>query len=139
MDAVETAAGTPAVLTDLEGQVREAILSVAGATYSAESALVVVGTPADLAALTGTTPTSGDDVGSYAVRVNGAKLYPSTAATAGQVSIFAPGSFRVFQTRLQSASLIDPASGANKFGSWLHSTGVAQQIVGSAAAVATVA
>ena len=53
--------------------------------------------------------------------------------------MFAPGSFRVFQTRLQSASLIDPTDGSNKFGSWLHSTGVAQQIVGSAAAVASAA
>jgi hypothetical protein len=36
-------------------------------------------------------------------------------------------------------TLIDPTDGSNKFGSWLHSTGVAQQIVGSAAAVATAA
>lgn len=33
---------------------------------------------------------------------------------------------------LQSASLIDPQDGSHKFGSWLHSTGVAEQIVGSA-------
>ena len=47
--------------------------------------------------------------------------------------MFALNTFRVFQTPLQSASLIDPADGSNKFGSWWHSTGVAQQIVGSAA------
>ena len=53
------------------------------------------------------------------------------------MAVFAANAFRCFQTRLQSASLIDPSSGANKFGSWLHSTGVAEQIVGSAVAVAT--
>jgi len=53
------------------------------------------------------------------------------------VTVFAANAFCCFQTRLQSASLIDPSSGANKFGSWLHSTGVAEQIVGSAVAVAT--
>jgi len=139
VDAVETAASTPAVLSDLEGQVREAILAVAAATYSDESQLVIVGTPADLALLTGTTPANATDLGSVPVQFNGAKLYPSTAATADQVSIFAPSAFRVFQTRLQSASLIDPTDGSNKFGIWVHDTGVAQQIVGSAAAVATAA
>jgi len=59
------------------------------------------------------------------------------SASADQVAVFAANAFRCFQTRLQSASLIDPSSGANKFGSWLHSTGVAEQIVGSAVAVAT--
>ena len=137
--AVQTAASTPAVLDDLDQQVCQAILSVAAATYSDESALVIVGTPADLSLLTGTTPANATDLGSLPVRYNGAKLYPSNAATADQVTVFAPGSFRVFQTRLQSASLIDPTDGSNKFGSWLHSTGVAQQIVGSAAAVATAA
>ena len=137
--AVQTAASTPAVLDDLDQQVRQAILSVAAATYSDESALVIVGTPADLSLLTGTTPANANDLGSLPVRYNGAKLYPSNAATANQVTVFAPGSFRVFQTRLQSASLIDPTDGSNKFGSWVHSTGVAQQIVGSAAAVATAA
>jgi hypothetical protein len=136
--AVQTAASTPAALgDDLEQQVRQAILAVAAATNSDESQLVIVGTPADLSLLTGTTPANANDLGSTPVRFNGAKLHPSTAATAEQVTVFAPGSFRVFQTRLQSASLIDPTDGSNKFGSWLHSTGVAQQIVGSAAAVAT--
>ncbi|KAA0085532.1 hypothetical protein CIW52_06430 [Mycolicibacterium sp. P9-64] len=135
--AVQTAASTPAVLDDLETQVRQAIWSVAAATYSDETALVIIGTPADLALLTGTTPANAGDLGSLPVRYNGAKLYPSLAATSEQVTVFAPGSFRVFQTKLQSASLIDPANGSNKFGSWIHSTGVAQQIVGSAAAVAT--
>lgn len=138
--AVQTAASTPAVLgADLDQQVRQAILAVAAATYSDESSLVIVGTPADLSLLTGTTPANASDLGSLPVRYNGAKLYPSIAATAEQVTVFAPNAFRVFQTRLQSATLIDPTDGSNKFGSWLHSTGLAQQIVGSAAAVATAA
>lgn len=64
--AVETA-GTAAVLTDLEEQVREAILAVAAATYSDESQQVVVGTPADLAMLVGTTPANAGDLGSVPV------------------------------------------------------------------------
>ena len=136
--AVQTAASTPVALgDDLETQVREAILTVAAATYSDETQLVIVGKPADLSLLTGTAPANGSDLGSVATRYAGARLYPSLAATAGQVTVFAPNAFRVFMSRLQSASLIDPASGANKFGSWLHSTGVAQQITGSAVAVAT--
>ena len=89
--------------------------------------------------LVGTTPANAGDLGSVPVRFNGAKIYPTTAATAEQVTVFAPGSFRVFQAPLRSASLISPTDGSNKFGSWVHSTGVAQQIVGSAAAVATAA
>lgn len=138
--AVQTAAGTPVVLgADLEAQVREAILTVAANTYSDESQLVIVGKPADVALLTGTTPANGPDVGSVSVRFGGARLYPATAATAEQVTVFAPSAFRVFMSKLQSASLIDPASGAHKFGSWLHSTGLGQQITGSAVAVATAA
>ena len=96
---------------------------------------MVIGTPADLAELTGTTPANADDLGSYAVRFAGAKVYPTTAASPNVLTVFAPGGFRVFQAPLQSASLIDPASGAHKFGSWVHSTGVAEQIVSSAVMV----
>lgn len=134
--AIETAAGSPdAAGDDLDLAVREAILTVAAATYSEESNLVIVGTPATVALLSGTTPTDAGDLGSVPVRFNGARLYPTTAATAGQLTVFAPGSFRCFQTQLQSASLIDPASGENKFGQWLHSTGVGEQIAGSAVAI----
>lgn len=137
--AIQTAASTPvAFAADLEGQVREAILTVAANTYSAESNLVIFGTPGDLSLLTGTSPANSSDLGSVPVRFAGARLYPTTAATVDRVTVFAPNAFRVFQSRLQSASLIDPASGANKFGSWTHSTPVAQQIVGAAVAVETV-
>lgn len=139
VDAVETAAGTPAALVDLEQQVREAVLTVAAATYSGEDALVIVGTPADLAALTATSPGNAADLASVPVRFCGARLYPSTAATAGQLTVFAPKAFRVFQTRLQSATQVSPKDGSFSFGSWIHSTPLAQQIVGAAAAVSTTA
>ena len=139
VNAIQTAASTPAVLgDDLDQQVRAAILQVAASTYSDESSLVIVGTPTDLSLLTGTAPANGDDKGSVSVRYAGARLYPTLAATADQVTVFAPSAFIAFQTRLQSATTIDPTDGSNKFGSWVHSTGVAQQIVGAAAAVATV-
>ena len=133
--AVEGASAFAGVSVDIEQQVREAILTVAAATYSDETELVVFGTPADLAELVATSPTNGGDVGSYSVRFNGAKLYPTTAATADVLTVFHPGSFRVFQAPLQSASLIDPTDGSHKFGSWMHSTSVACQIVGAAVTV----
>lgn len=136
--SVQAAAGAPIALgVDLDQQVREAILTVAASTYSDESQLVIVGTPADLSLLTSTTPTNGNDVGSTTVRYAGARLYPTLAATADRVTVFAPNAFRVFMSRLQSASQINPSDGSNKFGSWLHSTPVAAQIVGAAAAVET--
>lgn len=135
--AVQTAAGAPATLVSLESQVREAILAVAAATYSDETQLVIFGTPADLAPLTATTPTNAGDVGSLALRFGAARIYPSTAAASGQVTVFAPGSFRTFQSKLQSALILDPTDGSSKFGQWTHATPVAEQIIGSAAAVAT--
>ena len=133
--AVEGAAGMLGVSVDIEEHVRQAILTVAANTYSEETQLVVIGTPADLSELTGTTPANADDLGSHAVRFAGAKLYPTTAATPDVLTVFAPGGFRVFQAPLQSASLVDPADGSHKWGSWMHSTGVAEQIVGSAVMV----
>ncbi len=133
--AVEDAASSLGMSVDIEESVRTAILTVAASTYSDETQLVVIGQPADLAELTGTTPANADDLGSYAVRFTGAKVYPTLAASANVLTVFAPSAFRVFQSPLQSASLIDPQDGSHKFGSWLHSTEVAQQIVGSAVMV----
>lgn len=138
VSAIQTAASTPVALgDDLDQQVRQALLTVSANTYSDESQLVIVGTPADLSLLTGTTPANGDDRGSVANRYAGARLYPLNSAAAEQVTVFAPSAFVVFQTRLQSATAIDPTDGSNKFGSWLHSTPVAAQIAGAAVAVAT--
>lgn len=134
--AIESAAGSLGVGTgNLDEDVRRAVLTVTATVYAAETQLVIVGQPADLAELTGTTPANADDLGSYAVRFAGARLYPTLAASANELTVFAPSAFRVFQSALQSASLIDPQDGSHKFGSWLHSTGVAQQIVGSAVTV----
>lgn len=133
--AVEDAADDLGVSVDLDQHVREAILTVAATAYSAETDLVVFGQPADLAELTGTTPANADDLGSFVVRFAGARVYPTTAATPNTLTVFAPNGFRCFQSPLQSASLIDPASGAHKFGSWLHSTEVGNQITGAAVTV----
>lgn len=135
VQAVEGVAQSLGVSVDIPAHVREAVLTVAAQTYSAETDLVIFGQPADLAELTGTAPTNADDLGSYAVRFCGARLYATAAASANLITVFWPGGLRVFQSPLQSASQIDPASGAHKFGSWLHSTGVAEQIVGSAVMV----
>lgn len=134
--AIESAAGSLGVGTgDLDESVRQAILTVSATVYSDETSLVIVGRPAELAELTGTTPANGDDLGSYAVRFAGARLYPTLAASVNELTVFAPSAFRVFQSPLQSASLIDPQDGSHKFGSWLHSTGVANQIIGAAVTV----
>ena len=109
VSAVEAAAASLGVGAGIAENVRAAILTVAAQTYSDETQLVVIGTPADLAELTGTTPANADDLGSYAVRFAGAKLYPTLAASPDVMTVFAPGGFRVFQAPLQSASLIDPA------------------------------
>ena len=135
VSAIESVAGFQGVSADIEESTRTAILTVAASTYSEETALVVFGQPADLAELTGTAPANADDLGSRAVRFGGARLYPTLAATPNVLTVFSPGGFRCFQSPLQSASLIDPADGSHKFGSWLHSTGLAEQIVGSAITV----
>ncbi|MGK2852645.1 MAG: hypothetical protein ACSLE3_00840, partial [Microbacteriaceae bacterium] len=133
--AVEGAAALLGVAVDLDEAMRQAILTVAAATYTAETQLVIIGAPAALAELTGTTPANGADLGSYAASFGGAKLYPSTAASDSGLTVFAPAAFRVFQSPLQSASLIDPADGSHKFGQWLHSTALAEQIPNSAVTV----
>lgn len=134
--AIESAAGSLGVGTgDLDESVRQAILTVSATVYSDETSLVIVGRPAELAELTGTQPANGDDLGSYAVRFAGARLYPTLAASANELTVFAPSAFRTFQAPLQSASLIDPQDGSHRFGSWLHSTGVANQIIGAAVTV----
>lgn len=132
VQAVEAAADSLGVSVDVAEQAREAVLLVAAQTYSDPTSLVIIGTPAALAELVGTSPTNGDDVGSYALRFQGARLYATTAAATDLLTVFSPGGFRCFQSPLQSASLIDPSDGSHRFGSWLHATPVAEQIAGSA-------
>jgi hypothetical protein len=136
---IETAAGTPvAYVADVAGNVRLALNTVAAGVYAEVSDLVIVGTPADIAVLQDVTPANGPDAGSVTARFSGARLYPSVAATSGQVTVFAPRAFATFMSGLQSASQINPADGSNTFGQWLHATGVAMGLVGGAVAVATV-
>ena len=42
------------------------------------------------------------------------------SAAAGNVYAFAPSGFQVFSDRLRSSVTIDPKSGSNTFGQWLH-------------------
>ncbi|BBX00475.1 hypothetical protein BST36_16875 [Mycolicibacterium moriokaense] len=136
---IQTAAGAPvAYAADIAGNVRESLLTVAANVLATPEHLVIVGTPADIALLGDTTPANGPDVGSVAVRFNGARMYATGEANAGQVTIFAPSAFLVFMSQLQSASTIDPKDGSNSFGSWLHSTGAGQGLTGSAQAVEVV-
>ncbi|MED5815725.1 hypothetical protein VST63_25480 [Mycolicibacterium sp. 050232] len=133
---IETAASTPvAYKADIAGNVREALLTVSATTLVEVEKLVIIGTPADVALLQDVSPANGPDAGSVTTRFAGSRLYPSIAATAGQVTVFDPQAFLVFMSSLQSASQIDPQDGSNSFGSWLHSTGVGQGLTGSARAV----
>ena len=132
---LETAASTAAAYS--EQALREAILTVAGAALVEPSDVVVVGTAADVSVFNGFSPANGEDRGSNATRLYGARIYVSGEATSGQVTAFAPSAFRTFQSRLRSASTIAPDTGTHRFGQWLHSTPVGVAIVGCAAAVAS--
>lgn len=133
---IETAAGTPAAYAaDIPGNVRNTVLSVAANVLGDPTELVIFGQPSAIALLGDTTPANGQDIGTVANRFNGALLYPTAEAAAGQLTVFHPASFLVFQSKLQSASTIDPKDGSNAFGSWLHSTPVGQGLAGSALAV----
>lgn len=133
---IETAAGTPAAYAaDIPGNVRNTVLSVAANVLGDPTELVIFGQPSAIALLGDTTPANAKDIASVANRFNGALLYPTAEAAAGQLTVFHPASFLVFQSKLQSASTIDPKDGSNAFGAWLHSTPVGQGLAGSALAV----
>lgn len=134
--AIETAASTPVAFNaDVAGNVRANLLAVSAAVLADVNDLVIFGTPAAISLLGETTPTNGGDVASVTERFNGARLYPTLSATAGQLTIFHPASFLVFMSALQSASQIDPTDGSNSFGQWLHATAPGQGLTGSAKAV----
>lgn len=133
---VETAAGTPSAYSaDIAGHTREALLSVAANVLADVEDLFIIGRPAAVALLGDVTPANGNDAGSVVSRFGGARLYATAAAAAGQLTVFHPQSFLVFQSKLQSASTIDPKDGSNTWGSWLHSTPVGQGLAGSALAL----
>jgi hypothetical protein len=115
----------------LDQNVRAAILKVAAAALVEPTDVVLIGSSAALAVVNGFSPASGDDRGSVTVRVYGARTYVHEPTTAGNVYAFAPSGFQVFSDRLRSASTIDPKSGGNTFGQWLHSTAPGVAIVGA--------
>jgi hypothetical protein len=135
--AIQTAAGTVVAFDapNLDRNVRTAVLKVAAAALVDVEDVVLFGTSAALGVVTGYAPASGSDRGSVSLRVYGARVYVTESALAGNVYAFAPSAFTVFSTRLRSASTIDPKSGGNTFGQWLHSTGPGVGVVGGAAGV----
>jgi hypothetical protein len=108
---------------------------VAAAAVVPVTDVVLFGTSAALAIVTGTTPSSGPDRGSVTERIFGARVYVTEAAVAGNVYAFAPTGFQTFSTGLTSASLLAPDTRQFKFGSWVHSTAPGTFIVGAAAGV----
>lgn len=128
-----------ATVTKLEGTpeavgIDEALVTVAAEVAADVSDLWIVGRPATVAELAGTatfTPANGADTGSYAIRYGGARLYITPAASAGELTVFHPGSYRAFATPMTSAVNVDPANGAQVFGQWMF-YGIGQALVGSA-------
>ena len=111
-------AATPVTIT-----VDEALVTVAAEASVDPTELVVAAAPADAALLIGgatRTPASGPDTESFAVRYQGAIVYPTPAASAGVYTILHGGSLRAFVTPLASGVVTDPTSGGQQFGSWLH-------------------
>ena len=117
--------------------VDESLTTVAAECACDVSDLWIVGSPVDVASLAGNanlTPASGPDVESYASRYGGARLYSTPAATEG-LTVFYPGGFRCFATPLASGVVVDPTTGAQRFGQWML-FGVGQSLAGAAVTVA---
>lgn len=136
---IEGQAGTATVYssTAFAQNLREAVLTVAENVGVGPADLVVVGNAAALAVASAYAPTNGADVGSVVERLFGARVFPTAAATASQLTVFAPAAFIAFETPVASATVLDPKDGSSTFGSWLHATPAGPSIVGGAAAVMT--
>jgi hypothetical protein len=117
--------------TALDQNVRAAILKVAAAALVEPTDVVLIGSSTALAVVNGFAPASGEDRGSVALRVFGARTYVHEPTTAGNVYAFAPSGFQTFSDRLRSASTIDAKNGSPTFGQWIHSTAPGLAIVGS--------
>jgi hypothetical protein len=115
----------------IDQNVRAAVLAVAGRALVEPTDVVLIGSSAALAVVNGFAPASGEDRGSVAVRVYGARTYVHEPTTAGNVYAFAPSGFQTFSDRLRSSSTIDPKNGMNTFGQWIHSTAPGLAIVGA--------
>jgi hypothetical protein len=132
-----TAAGSVTAFsaTDLDKNVRIAIMKVAAAVLVPPEEVVLFGSSTALGQINGYAPGNGPDRGSVTTRVFGARVFVHEPTTAGNVYCFAPAGFRCFSDRLRSASVIDPTNGMVKFGQWLHSTPAGVGVVGAAAGV----
>lgn len=125
--------GTPSALT-----IDEALTTVAAEAAVDVSALWIVGTPVDIAGLAGNATfaaTNAGDVGSYATTYGGARLYVTPTASTGELTVFWPGGFKAFATRLASGVVVDPTTGAQRFGQWMM-FGIGQSLTGAAVTVA---
>ena len=65
---------------------------------------------------------------------SGARIYVTPTATAGELTVFFPGGFKAFATPVASATVVDPTTGQQRFGSWMI-YGVAQSLAGAAITV----
>ncbi len=84
VDVLETAASTPVTYaTSAEFMVKRSIAVICDRTACDPSALVLVVNPTDAPAFTETTPTNGADIASTVERFSGARIFASTAMTAG--------------------------------------------------------
>jgi hypothetical protein len=137
LTAIQTAAGTVTAFSAalLDQNIRTAILKVAAAVVGNPEDVVLFGTSTAMAVVNGYAPASGGDRGSVTTRIFGARCYVTEAALAGNVYAFHPRAFKVFAGGLGSASVIDPTTGAYRFGQWLHSTAPGLFVVGGAAGV----
>lgn len=138
VSAVETAAGTPLAFVDaasVPSVVRQGILTAATAVNGLPTDCTLFGTPADLALLQDLDPVHADGVGSAVSAFAGARLYPTAAATAGQVTVFVGSAWTLFLSATRSATNIDPSDGSNTFGQWVHAAGPAPRITGGAVAI----
>jgi hypothetical protein len=131
--AIETSAGSAVAFSaSIDQNVRAAILKVSAVTLTRPEDIVLVGTSADLALVTGYTPANGADRGSVTTRVFGARVFPFEQATAGFVLAFAPAAYRAFQGGSGAAFILDPTNGSRKFGQWVHYTAAGVAVVGGA-------
>lgn len=84
VDALETAAGTAVTYaTSAEFMVKRSIAVICDRTACDPSALMLIVNPADAPAFADTTPTNGADIASTVERFSGARIFASTAQTAG--------------------------------------------------------
>ncbi len=63
-------------------------------------------------------------------------MYSTPAATADTLTVFFPSGYRAFATGLASGVVVDPTTGAQRFGQWMI-YGIGQALTGAAITVAS--